>query len=180
MSNPIAGSGSLPEGLVLRSAQASDLADIAVLMNLPGVRYGTLGLPFQSDKAVADHLAKPIVGASIVAVLDEQIVAHAELVRQLGRRSHVGSVALAVHDAWQGQGIGRCMMNALIDTADRWLGLRRLELQVFSDNLAAIALYRKLGFVEEGCLRAYAIRDGLLTDALTMARFVEPLPRMSA
>ena len=173
-------SDSIPEGLVLRAVQAADVADLARLMELPAVRYGTLRLPFQSEKTVADKFAKPMVGASIVAVLAGQIVGHAELTRHPGRRSHAGSVAVAVHDAWHGHGIGRTLMQALLDTADRWLGLRRLELEVFADNLAAIALYRKLGFVEEGCLRAYAIRDGLLCDVLTMARIVEPMPRISA
>jgi len=180
MNSTTSGSGQLPEGLVIRAAQPSDLQDLAHLSNLPSVRHGTLRLPFQSDKAVADRLAKVIVGASIVAVVDARIVGHAELARHAGRRSHAGSVAVSVHDAWQGRGIGRLLMSALLDTADSWLGLRRLELEVFADNAAAVALYRKLGFVEEGRLRAYAIRDGVLADVFTMARIVEPLPLMSA
>jgi putative acetyltransferase len=62
---------------------------------------------------------------------------------------------------------------ALTDCADNALGLRRIELTVFADNAPAIALYRKSGFAEEGRSRAYAMRDGVLADALHMARIVD-------
>jgi putative acetyltransferase len=38
------------------------------------------------------------------------------------------------------------MMRAVIDLADKWLNLARIELTVFTDNEPAIALYRKFGF----------------------------------
>ena len=38
----------------------------------------------------------------------------------------------------------------------------RIELTVYTDNAAAIALYRKFGFEIEGTHRAYALRDGRL------------------
>lgn len=58
------------------------------------------------------------------------------------------------------------------------LGLRRIDLTVFSDNAPAIALYRKFGFVEEGFSRGFALRDGMLADVLHMARLVDaPQPQ---
>jgi putative acetyltransferase len=51
--------------------------------------------------------------------------------------------------------------------------LRRIELTVFPDNIPAITLYRSLGFIEEGRSRGYAMRDGVLADALHMARLVD-------
>ena len=59
---------------------------------------------------------------------------------------------------------------ALLAIADRWLGLGRVELTVFTDNARAIALYRSFGFETEGTLRGFALRDGALVDAYTMAR----------
>ena len=59
---------------------------------------------------------------------------------------------------------------ALIDAADNWLDLKRLELTVYVDNAPAIGLYRKFGFEVEGTRRADAFRDGKFVDSLMMAR----------
>jgi putative acetyltransferase len=64
-------------------------------------------------------------------------------------------------------------MAALVECADHSLGLRRIELTVFTDNAPAIALYRRFGFVEEGRSRGYAMRDGVLADVLHMARLAD-------
>ena len=61
-------------------------------------------------------------------------------------------------------------MGAAVDLADKWLNLMRLELDVYTDNQAAIRLYQKFGFVIEGTLVNYAYRDGQFVDTYTMAR----------
>ena len=61
-------------------------------------------------------------------------------------------------------------MSAICDYADNWAQILRLELGVFTDNLAAIALYKKFGFVIEGTHRGYALRHGQFADSYTMAR----------
>ena len=55
----------------------------------------------------------------------------------------------------------RELMRRLLDWADNWAGLLRIELGVFSDNARAIALYRKFGFELEGTQRAWALREGV-------------------
>lgn len=67
---------------------------------------------------------------------------------------------------WQGKGAGS-VMQAAVDLADRWLNLTWLELEVYTDNEAAVRLYRKFGFVLEGTLSRYAYRDGQFVDAVT-------------
>ena len=67
------------------------------------------------------------------------------------------------------RGIG----SALIEEAMNWardLGIVRLELTVFPHNAPAIALYRKLGFQEEGILRRRYLIDGRYVDAMLMGR----------
>jgi putative acetyltransferase len=87
------------------------------------------------------------------------------------RRRHAMMLGISVAKAAQGQGVGSALMAALCDYADRWLGTLRMELTVFTDNEAALALYRKFGFEIEGTLRGYAMRDGRYVDAYAMARF---------
>ncbi len=79
-------------------------------------------------------------------------------------------LGMAVHDDFQGQGIGSALVTSALDLADNWLGLLRIELQVFVDNAAAVHLYKKFGFEIEGTLRDFALRGGAYVDAYAMAR----------
>ncbi len=106
----------------------------------------------------------------LVAIVEGKVVGSLGLERFEGRRAHAATFGMAVHDDFTGRGVGTVLMQAMIDQADRWLGLTRLELTVWSDNDRAIALYERFGFEREGVLRAYAWRDGACVDALAMAR----------
>ena len=65
-------------------------------------------------------------------------------------------------------------MRAGLDLSDNWLNLTRLELEVYTDNDAAIRMYEKFGFSHEGILRQHAFRDGQYVDSAVMARFRPP------
>lgn len=52
---------------------------------------------------------------------------------------------MAVRDDWQGKGVGSELMEAALDLAENWLNLTRVELSVYTDNEAGIALYKKFG-----------------------------------
>jgi putative acetyltransferase len=77
---------------------------------------------------------------------------------------------MAVRDDWQGRGVGTALLGKALDLADNWLNLSRVELTVYTDNAAGIALYEKVGFVREGTHRRYAFREGEYADAYSMAR----------
>ncbi len=69
----------------------------------------------------------------------------------------------------RGRGGGRLLMEAALDA--RPANVHKIELEVFPENAAAIALYRSTGFEEEGVRRDhYRRRDGSLRSALIMAR----------
>ena len=88
------------------------------------------------------------------------------------RMRHVATIGMAVRDDWQGRGVGTALMEAALDLADNWLGTTRVELTVYTDNAAAIALYEKFGFEIEGTHRHYAFRNGAYADSYSMARIL--------
>ena len=47
----------------------------------------------------------------------------------------------------------------MLDLADNWLNLTRIEPSVYTDNAAAVVLYEKFGFEIEGTHRRYAFRN---------------------
>ena len=52
------------------------------------------------------------------------------------------------------------------------MNVSRIEIEVYTENQAAIGLYEKHGFVIEGTCRNYAFRNGQYVDAHLMARVV--------
>jgi len=126
-----------------------------------------------TESATADELAERfrqvILEGDPLLVLEED----GGIVGSLGLHSTdargvlaLGMWVLAAH---RGRGGGRMLMEAAL--AARPEDVHKLELEVWPDNEAAIALYRKLGFEEEGLRRDhYRRRDGSLRSSLIMAR----------
>ncbi|KAF1042464.1 MAG: L-amino acid N-acetyltransferase AaaT [Herbaspirillum frisingense] len=158
-------------GFQIRSSRPEDAEGVMALASLPGFRFGTLRLPHQTLEQTRNWLATETPDSMhLLAVLDGKVIGQAGLRRFAGRRAHAAGLGLGVHDDYLGRGVGSALMRELVDVADKWLDIRRLELTVFTDNAAAITLYRKFGFEVEGTHRAYAFRDGRHVDALAMAR----------
>lgn len=169
--------------LTIRAAEPDDAAALTEMANLRGVRHGTLQLPFGPRARLEQRLAATgddhlLVGEICDTGATREIVAHGGLLRGKRRRAHVGEILLIVHDDHIGRGHGTAMLRALLDLADDWLGLRRLELEVNTDNLAAIRLYERHGFEIEGTKRGDALRAGELIDCHIMGRLREA-PRLA-
>jgi len=159
--------------IVVRRAEIRDAPAIAKTFAASRAYAGTLQLPFPStsiwEKRIAENGADHYL---LVAEVDREVVANCGLhaASRSPRRRHAGTIGMAVRDDWQGRGVGTALMSAVVDLADNWLGYSRLELTAYTDNAAALALYRKFGFEIEGTARRYALRDGMLVDAYMMAR----------
>jgi L-phenylalanine/L-methionine N-acetyltransferase len=158
--------------ILIRAQEPEDIEAVAEISMCPSVVAGTLQLPFRSVAERRARLAQPEEGVHrLVAEGDGRVVGTLGLhVEPNPRRRHAGSLGMAVHDAFQGQGVGSALLAAAINLADNWLGLRRLELHVYPDNAVAIQLYEKFGFVVEGTARDFALQNGVFVDALMMAR----------
>ena len=163
------------EALTIRRAHPDDAPAVAAWMADPAVFAQLMQMPYPSVEMWRERLAANKAGSgevSLVAVREGQPVGLASLnePRAVWRRRHAMGLGISVAAHAHGQGVGSALMQALLDHADRWANLLRVELTVFADNARAIALYRRFGFQEEGRMRGYAWRDGAYADCLSMAR----------
>lgn len=79
-----------------------------------------------------------------------------------------GDIGMMVAAGWRARGVGTALVEAAIGWG-RDHGLHKLALGVFPHNHAAIALYRKCGFVEEGRLVRHVRRaNGEIWDLIEM------------
>lgn len=155
---------------IIRPMRPEDAADWFDLRIQPGVIWGTLQLPTLSlDDVRAQSLAEPSCH-KLCAEVDGRVAGTIMLWVGKGARHHTGYLGMMVHDAYQGRGLGKKLMAAILDLADNWLLLDRVVLEVFPDNERALHLYRSFGFVEEGSSPAMARRDGQLVGHIRMAR----------
>ena len=157
----------------IRKAEVSDAAALCQLMGFPSCYRNTLQLPFPARQLWQQRLQKEdsLQQRLVLETEDGLVIAQGALWREgTPGLAHGARLGMAVHQDWQGRGVGSALLRALLEVADHWPGLHRVELTVFTDNIPALALYRKYGFEEEARLRAYALRDGHYEDVLKMAR----------
>jgi putative acetyltransferase len=115
-------------------------------------------LASRPEEIVDDAVRRTIVelnergrGNYLVAERAGTIVGHALLEPlALAVTAHLVRLTIAVHDGHRRRGVGRALMDELLRWARATPGVDKVELQVRSSNDPAIALYRSLGFVEEG------------------------------
>ena len=157
----------------IRRATLDDAEALQRIFDQPRALWGTLQVPYASAEqrrkrlAELDNSAYPLV-AVVAGEVIGQLTLHINA--RSPRRSHSGSLGMAVRDDYHGRGVGTALMVACLDLADNWLNLHRVDLDVYVDNEPALRLYKKFGFVTEGRLVDYAFRDGAYVDAYMMAR----------
>lgn len=161
------------ENLKIRRAEPEDYLAVHEMFTSPDVYEGTLQLPYPSREQWRKRVSEtPESYFNLAAVVEDRVVGmvSVETFPNRPRRKHVGTIGISVHSEWQGKGVGTALMAAVVDLADNWLNLTRLELEVYADNEAAIRLYERFGFIYEGTLRQHAFRDGKYIDSNMMGR----------
>jgi L-phenylalanine/L-methionine N-acetyltransferase len=157
----------------VRHAKPEDCETLHQLFAEPEIMYWTVELPFTSERQLYQRIAhQPEGHYTLVACAGYNVIGSLDLVISSNlRMRHVARISsVAVHPSYQGKGVGSALVKAALNLADNWLNLHRLELVVYTDNEAAIALYRKFGFVVEGRLSQMAFRAGRYVDVHIMGR----------
>lgn len=87
------------------------------------------------------------------------------------RQSHRGSLGMGLIPDCRGQGIGSRLLAQALDHAKAF-GFEKVELHVYSSNTAAVKLYKKFGFEQEGLIKKFRKLNGQYFDYLAMGKFL--------
>ena len=156
----------------VRHSTEDDIDAIFAIISQKSCYSNTLQHPYANKEIWTKRLTNMSENKiSLVATLDGQVVG------QLGaenytnpRRRHACNIGMIVCESARGQGVGHALLHAFIEMATHWMGITRIELEVYTDNQAALALYEKNGFVIEGTAKNYALKEGIYVDSYLMAR----------
>ena len=106
----------------LRAIRLSDAEALCTILACPGLRRGTLRIPFETVESWEKRIAKSGAESTwIVAEVEGKVVGHGNLtVQSAPRRAHIGEIVIGVDDGFVGRGIGAAILAALLDVADNW------------------------------------------------------------
>ena len=147
----------------IRAALDGDRASLAALF--AAVAEERDGIASEPPVDLEARAASWTLDGTLVAVTGSQLIGSLHIDAS---RHGFGELGMTVAREWRGCGVGSALLAAGIDWS-RQQGLHKLSLAVFPHNAAAIALYRKFGFVEEGRrVKQYRRSSGELWDAIDM------------
>jgi RimJ/RimL family protein N-acetyltransferase len=131
--------------------------------------------PEKETEKIREHARNPGC-LSLLACIDERIIGTLRFKNHPRRRmAHHGHFGVGVSEAWRSRGVGRALILALLDWAVASDTIEKVCLGVFAENTRARALYRSLGFFEEGRrLAEFRTAPGRYSDDIEMFRFVKP------
>lgn len=149
---------------VLAAAERAIAATPGFLVSLPGELLDERFAQKIAALSQADN------GRYLVAESEGAIVGHARLdPLPLSAVRHVVHLTIAVHPGWQGRGVGRALLEHLIDWARASSGVEKIELHVRASNTQAQSLYRTMGFEEVGrWRRRIRVAPGAYVDDVAM------------
>lgn len=147
----------------IRPARDEDRLPLAVLY--AAVAEERTGIGAEPPVDVEARAARWTLDGTLVAFADDEVIGSLHV----GETPFgYGEIGMLVARDWRGRGVGSALVAAGIDWARR-RGLHKLSLSVFAHNTAAIALYRKFGFVDEGRrVKQFRRANGELWDSLEM------------
>jgi len=146
----------------IRPATEADLDDI---MQIEHDAFESTAWPRES---MALELAPSNDRHYFVATSDERVVGYAGINVVSGHQSSVMTIAVA--ESSRGEGLGRALMQKLIDVAVAQKSVE-IFLEVRADNEAAQSLYRSLGFEQIDLRRGYYQPENI--DAVIMLKAVD-------
>ena len=147
----------------IRLARDEDRLPLALLY--AAVAEERDGIATEPPVDVEARAASWTLDGTIVALARTELIGSLHVEQS---RFGFGELGMAVAREWRRRGVGAALLAAAIDWAHEQ-GLHKLSLSVFPHNTAAIALYRKFGFVEEGRrVKQYRRASGELWDTVDM------------
>lgn len=162
--------------VILREADKGDAKELIDFYNFVGGETDFLSfgknefkVTLEYEEGYLEKLRKEENSILILAVIEGRIIGGASINSDQKRRhKHVGTLGIVIKKEFCGMGLGRLLIEYLIEWAKSNGITKKITLITRCDNYNAIELYKKLGFETEGVLKNENYESGKYYDCLTM------------
>ncbi|OGO79244.1 MAG: GNAT family N-acetyltransferase [Clostridiales bacterium GWB2_37_7] len=167
--------------LSIRRGEGQDAAKIiAYIQQIAGESdhltfgSGEFNITVEQEVKIIEDFQRSANQVYLIAEIDGNVVGNLSFkARGRPRISHTGEFGVSVLKEYWGIGIGKHLINSLLEWAREGGIIRKINLRVKEDNLQGIALYKQLGFHEEGKLTRDFHINGKFYDSICMGIHVD-------
>lgn len=164
------------EILTIRRAASTDAEAMLAYLSVVGgesdnLLFGAEGIPYtlEQERDMLSKLAEAKTSAMFVGLVSGRIVSVVNLNAPMrARTAHTSEIGVSVLKAYWHQGVGKAMLEHLVAFARSTGILKVIHLSVRCDNVRAVHLYEKIGFVHIGTYERYMQIDGAYIDVYLM------------
>ena len=87
---------------------------------------------------------------------------------KLSKMAHTAVIGMGIKEAWRNQGLGRCLIESVIDWAKKYSELELLWLDVYASNELGYNLYKNMGFKTSGIINGFFKEESGYKDKIQM------------
>lgn len=164
--------------LTIREATEDDAGEIVSISDIIGcesdnLTFGEEGYYFsvEEERIIIKNMRKRNNCLFIVGVVEGRIVGVLTFIASQRKRiMHRGDIGIYVLKDYWNLGIGSFMIEYFLDWADKTNTIKKASLEVRTDNLRAINLYKKYGFEIEGTIKDAILINGVFFDTYYMSK----------
>jgi RimJ/RimL family protein N-acetyltransferase len=147
--------------ITIRHLRKDDLHDLTEYMNIISkeqtyIRFQGEQITEEEEKKYIDDFLQKMEKSEAVKLLvfyDKKLVGVADISLFDKTSNHVGRFGITIAKEYRGEGIGKLLMNLVIEGGKKNMpNLKIIELGVFGNNGIACSMYERLGFTRFGLL----------------------------
>jgi len=162
------------EKIYLRPVELEDVEVLCRCLNNPESRFSFF-LAFPTNHVRQEEFIRSLYKDKelivfIIVTQDENIPVGYTLFTRIDLVSRAATYGIIIGDSkYWSKGYGSEVTRLMVDYGFNTLGLNRIQLQVWVDNIAGVKAYERAGFKKEGMLRQAMFHDGKFCDFLVMS-----------
>ncbi len=120
------------------------------------LRLGEYPNDVSREKQVITKMEQHISSLLLIAEIDKTFIGNIDLTGSTrAKMAHTGMIGMGILEQWRNQGLGRILLESVIDWARGNTGLELIWLDVYASNALGLALYKNVGFQVSGVIEKF-------------------------